>query len=53
MSRKSHVWHAFSVVGRGKRWTWSLAMHGSAEFWDVTKFNLAAKVESAQICGVH
>ena len=31
----------------GRRWTWSLAMHGPTEFGDVEGFDLAAKVRSA------
>jgi glycosyltransferase involved in cell wall biosynthesis len=35
-----------SVI-EGRRWTWSLAMHGPTEFLEVRGFDLAAKVRSA------
>lgn len=30
-------------------WRWTMTMHGSTEFSEVTRFNLAAKVESADL----
>lgn len=30
-------------------WKWSLAMHGSAEFWNVERFRLREKVEAASM----
>ena len=32
---------------RTRRWTWSFTVHGPDEFYEVSRFNLRAKVESA------
>jgi colanic acid/amylovoran biosynthesis glycosyltransferase len=34
---------------RGERWTWSLAVHGSTEFYDVYNHRLREKVERAEL----
>ena len=55
-----HVHHANNVAevarlacilarSEARPWTWSLAMHGSAEFWNVERFQLAAKVIASDL----
>jgi colanic acid/amylovoran biosynthesis glycosyltransferase len=39
---------AIGSGGRTEAWSWSLAMHGPTEFFDVERFGLADKVRSAR-----